>query len=140
MGAIRVSHVAGDQFQVDIRGHTLVVDQPTTEGGADGGPTPTELFVAGLVTCVAHYARGYLTRHGFDETGLRVSADWDFAGTRPARVGHVRILIEPPSTLPAERRAAMLAVASHCTVHNSLEDPPAVEITLTDESDELAAS
>ena len=41
MGTIRVAHLTGDQFQVDIRGHTLVVDQPAAEGGRDEGPTPT---------------------------------------------------------------------------------------------------
>jgi len=38
--------------------------------------------------------------------------------------------------LPADRRDAFLAVASHCTVHNSLAQPPLVQITL--ESDLVA--
>ena len=37
-----------------------------------------------------------------------------------------------PDGLPAERRDALLAVASHCTVHNTLELPPDVRITLAD--------
>jgi uncharacterized OsmC-like protein len=49
---------------------------------------------------------------------------------RPARVGEINVSIEVPEGVPHERRAALLAVASHCTVHNTLEDPPAVSIDL----------
>lgn len=132
MGVIRVAHVTGDQFRADVRGHSVVIDQPVAEGGGDQGPTPTELFVIGLVACVAHYARGYLARHDLDATGLSVVGTWDFAGDRPSRVGHVSIQIDAPSTLPVERRAALLAVASHCTVHNTLADPPEITIVLAD--------
>ena len=130
MSSVRVVHVSGDQFSADIRGHTVVVDQPTAEGGGDAGPTPTELFVACLATCVAHYARGYLARHDLDTTGLAVAVDWGFAADRPARVGRIDVRIDPPPSLPENRRAGLLAVASHCTVHNSLAQPPSVTIEL----------
>jgi uncharacterized OsmC-like protein len=131
MGSIRVTHVAGDQFHAGIRGHSVVVDQPVSDGGTDGGPSPTELFVAGLVTCVAHYAHRYLARHDLDSTGLEVSGDWEFAPDRPARVGRIVVRIEAPPSLPEDRRAGLLAVASHCTVHNSLVQPPAITIGLS---------
>ena len=133
METIRVVHVDDDQFRVDIRGHSVVVDQPLADGGGDAGPTPTELFVAGLVACVAHYARRYLARHQLDAEGLAVSGVWEFAADRPARIGCVSIRIDAPPTLPAANRAALLAVASHCTVHNTLADPPTVDIAFADQ-------
>ncbi len=48
MATIEVRHRGGDRFMVGIRGHELTVDQPIRDGGSDEGPTPTELFVAGL--------------------------------------------------------------------------------------------
>ncbi len=36
-------------LRLGIRGHEVVVDQPVADGGTDAGPTPTELFVGGLV-------------------------------------------------------------------------------------------
>lgn len=53
-------------------------------------------------------------------------------GSRPARVVAVRIEVTPPPGLPPQRRDALLAFASHCTVHNALTAPPAVDILLTD--------
>jgi putative redox protein len=35
-----------------------------------------------------------------------------------------------PGGIPAERRAALLAVASHCTVHNTLRQQPGIAIDL----------
>ena len=124
-----VHHLDGDRFAIDVRGHTLLVDQPTDAGGGDTAPTPTELFVAGLASCVAFYARRYLARHHIDPAGLTVSASYEIGG-RPTRVLRIRIVVTPPADLPAERRGAFLAVASHCTVHNTLTEPADIEIAL----------
>ncbi|MDX3458608.1 hypothetical protein PV396_42935 [Streptomyces sp. ME02-8801-2C] len=71
-----------------------------------------------------------LHRHGLGRAGLRVRAEFTMATDRPARVGSVRVVVSPPPGLPEERRAALLAVASHCTVHNTLHQPPAIGIEL----------
>ena len=131
-GRIEVRHLGEDRFAIEVRTHTISVDQPTDDGGTDTAPSPTELFVAGLASCVAHYAHRYLTRHGLDSDGLQVTATYEIAH-RPTRVGQVHVAIVPPSGLPSDRREAFLAVASHCTVHNSLTQPPPVHITLTTE-------
>ena len=125
-----VVHLRGDRFAITVRGHTITVDQPLEAGGEDSAPTPTELFVAGLTSCVAFYARRYLARHDLEPTGLRVSASFAMGDT-PNRVTDIAIQIAPPIGLPEDRYAALMAVASHCTVHNSLQQPPAVEITFT---------
>lgn len=52
---IEVSHVDGDAYAVEIRGHRLPVDRPEEAGGQDTAPTPTELFAASLATCVAFH-------------------------------------------------------------------------------------
>lgn len=124
-----VHHLDGDRFAIDVRGHTLLVDQPTDAGGSDTAPTPTELFMAGLASCVAFYARRYLARHHIDPAGLTVSASYEIGG-RPTRVHGMKIVVTPPVGLPADRRDAFLAVASHCTVHNTLTQPADVEIAL----------
>ncbi|MFD5256396.1 OsmC family protein [Streptomyces bobili] len=125
-----VTHVDHDAYTVDIRGHRLQVDQPAEAGGTDTAPTPTELFAASLATCVAFYAGRYLHRHGLPRTGLRVRTEFTMATDRPARVASLRVVVVPPPELPAQRRDALLAVASHCTVHNTLHRPPAVDIEL----------
>jgi uncharacterized OsmC-like protein len=132
MGDIDVLHAGGDRFDVRIRGHRVVVDQPATAGGGDAGPTPTELFVAGLAACTGFYAERYLRRHGLSSDGLRVACQYGMSEERPARVDRIDLRVNAPS-LPPARRAAFQAVIEHCTVHNSLRQPPRVEILLSGE-------
>src|SRR5438270_5270788 len=128
---MRVRHVHGDRFEIDVRGHVVAVDQPVEDGGRDSAPTPTELFVAGLTSCVGFYARRYLVRHGLPDEGLTVTATFEMAA-KPARVADIDIEIGLPEAVPADRREALLAVASHCTVHNTLTHRPHVHVGFAD--------
>ncbi len=114
--------MSSSALEVCIRGHRIVLDQPVEEGGADSGPTPTELFVASLAACSVHYARAYLQQHDHEEVGAecgyRTSED------RPYRVTEVDITLELPESLDERRLVAALRSASHCLVHNSLAQPP----------------
>lgn len=128
---MRVEHRGGDRFDISVRGHIISVDQPVKDGGDDTAPTPTELFIASLASCVAFYARRYLARHHLPTEGLAVEATFDM-GSRPARVAGIALRVILPDGVPAERRDPLLAVATHCTVHNTLETTPDVSITLSD--------
>jgi uncharacterized OsmC-like protein len=139
MPTLKVSHIARDRFAIAIRDHVIAVDQPVSDGGENSAPTPTDLFVASLTACVGHYARRYLDRHGLPTAGLAVSAEWQMA-SNPARVGAVRIDLHIPDGVPAERHAALLAVASHCTIHNTLDRPPTVTIDAAQGDVELGQS
>ncbi len=126
---MQVHWVDGDRFDIALRQHRITVDQPIEMGGDDTGPTPTELFVAGLVSCVAFYARRYLRRHGLDATGLTVETSYRM-GTRPARVSEITMAVRVPAGVPEERRDALLAMATHCTVHNSITTAPEIRVEL----------
>ena len=134
MARMVVRHVEGDRFRLGIRGHDVVVDQPVPDGGTDAGPTPTELFVGGLASCVAFYAGRFLERHHIEREGLSVTCDWEMADERPNRVGSIEIRIELPSAFPQEDHARLMAVVEHCTVHNSMVRMPEVHFTAEDAS------
>jgi putative redox protein len=131
MQPVRVAHLGDDRFAITVRGHEVRVDQPIADGGTDTAPTPTELFIAGLASCVAFYARRFLKRHDLPTDGLGVRAYYSIA-PRPARVDEIRIELSVPRGVPVERRDALLAVASHCTVHNTLHVVPHVDVTMVD--------
>jgi len=122
---LRVEHRGGDKFDINVRGHTITVDQPVKDGGDDAAPTPTELFIASLASCVAFYARRYLARHNLPEEAFEM-------GSKPARVSGIDVRLIVPGGVPVERLDALLAVAKHCTVHNTLATTPEVSVTLAD--------
>jgi putative redox protein len=127
---VDVLYAARDRFVISIRGHHVVVDQPQEAGGDDLGPTPTELFVASLAACVGFYAERFLRRHRVVPDGLKVKAEFETAFSPPHRVSSVELRVEVPAELSDRRRAALLALVRHCTVHNSLASPPMVRIGL----------
>lgn len=49
-------------------------------------------------------------------------------GSKPARVAAMRVTVNLPEGVPADKRQALLAVAAHCTVHNTLTLTPAPEV------------
>jgi putative redox protein len=125
---ITVHHHYDDEFAVLVRDNLIHVDQPIEAGGGDAGPTPTELFVASLAACAAFYARRYLARHGLPADGLDVTANSTMSDRPPARVTGITVRITPPAALPEQRRKALIAVADHCTVHNSMMRTPETRI------------
>lgn len=125
---IEVSYMDGESYRIRVRGHELVVDQPVDAGGSGSGPTPVDLFVASLASCIVYYAGRYLDRHGLPRGDLGATADFEMADDRPARVARVRVRAHVPGPLTSDRQEALRAVMHHCTVHNSLLRPPEVSI------------
>jgi len=127
---IEVSQRRGDRYTVRVRGHELLTDQPLDVGGDDAGPTPTELFVAGLAACVAFYAGRFLRRH--TDAPVSVACAYEMSADRPARVTAVRLSVDVPTTLRDDVREGLRRAVEHCTVHNSLRQPPDVLISVRD--------
>ncbi len=124
--AIRVTSDGGDRLTIRVRGHSMQADQPVADGGGDTGPTPTEIFIAGLAACIAYYAERYLRRSGLSTAGLEVACGYEWA-EKPHRVGGIDVSVTAPG-LTEERRDAFARVIDHCTVHNTLRQPPAITV------------
>jgi uncharacterized OsmC-like protein len=140
VNTIGVTQLANSRYQVAVGRHRLIVDQPQTAGGEDLGPTAVQLFATGLVACTAHYAGSYLIRHGLSAEGLVVVGDFDMANEGPPRITSMSVRITPPPGLPGDLKACLLAFADHCTVHNTLRQPPTVTIAVSDQPIPAAAN
>lgn len=123
---LTVTSLGGDRHRIAVRGHEVVVDQSLSDGGGDAGPTPTELFVASLASCIAHYARRGLGRSG---DGPTVHCTWTMSDTPPWRVSAIDLDVDLPADTSPQRADAVQRAIAHCTVHNTLMDPPTVRIS-----------
>ncbi|MFF7356414.1 OsmC family protein [Streptomyces filipinensis] len=72
-GHVEVCHLGSCAFKVAVRGHAPVTDQLVEAGGDDRGPTPVEILVVPLASCVAYSAGRFLERHHVDCQRLRVA-------------------------------------------------------------------
>jgi putative redox protein len=122
---LTVVSLGRDRHRITVRGHEVIVDQPRESGGEDTGPTPTDLFVASLASCVAHYARRGLGSGG---DGPTVHCTWTMSEEPPWRVASIAIDVQLPSSTTEARVEAVRRAIGHCTVHNSLQSSPAISI------------
>jgi putative redox protein len=128
-------YAGGDVLRIAARGHEMLSDQPVEAGGDDTAPTPTEIFIAGLGACVAFYAERFLRRNGLSTDGLTVTCRHLWAES-PHRLGEIDLAVDAPGLTDA-KRAAFSRVIDHCTIHNTLRQPPTVRMVVS--SGETAA-
>lgn len=108
--------------------HELTSDEPSTIGGADSGPTPYDLLLAGLGACTAVTLRMYAERKSWDLRHVTVRLRHDRIHARDCvecetSVGwldHIQREVQLEGDLTGEQRARLLAIAEHCPVHRTL--------------------
>ena len=118
--------ISGHKHEVEVEGHTLVVDEPTENGGTDAGPSPTRLLTAALASCVAITVGMYAGRKGWDITGLEVSAEFE-GPPRAGESAHFVVELSLPAGLSAEQAQRIEVIAGKCPVHRTLAGPVEIE-------------
>ena len=121
----------GFHTTVQVREHTFHTDEPVADGGTDQAPTPMELLLGALGSCMAITTRMYAERKGWPLQGVEVVLDIErFAGkdyaayTGDANFVHeVRDQIRFIGPLSEEQRGRLLEIAGRCPVHRVVENP-----------------
>lgn len=126
---LKIVHLDGVKFEAQARGHNIICDQPSDNGGEDAGMTPPELLLASLATCAGFYAVQYLKTRNLDPIGLEVNVTADKL-TQPGRIGNFRITVRCAAELTPEQTEGLMRSVRHCTIHNTLLSPPKIEIEL----------
>ena len=116
------------QHAVEMRGHTLVADEPKDEGGDDAGPSPQELLAASLASCTAITMEMYAQRKGWDVGEMVVDVEYEAAQRgSPTRFA---MQVQLPKELPEEQRDRLMQIAAKCPVHRALEGEVMFEETV----------
>jgi putative redox protein len=126
---VKITHLDQVRFAVHSRSHSIICDQPAENGGTDSGMTPPEFLLASLGSCAAFYAVQYLRTRNLDERGVEVTVTAEKL-KQPARIGNFRIQVTCPITLTEEQEQGVMRSVHHCLVHNTLLNPPEIEIKL----------
>jgi uncharacterized OsmC-like protein len=126
---VTVEHLGAVQFEIKARQHTIVADQPPEGGGFDEGMTPPEIFLASLGACAAYYAADYLRQKNLATEGTRVKVVADKV-MNPPRIDNIHIEVELPQALEERHREGVDRAVHRCLIHNTLMNPPKVEIAV----------
>ena len=130
---VTVEHLGGVQFEIKARQHTIASDQPAENGGFDEGMTPPELFLAALGSCAAFYAAAYLRKWKIADAGTRVRVTAD-KKKDPARLDDFRIQVDLPAGLDPKHIEGVDRTVHQCLIHNTLLQPPTINIEIHSES------
>jgi putative redox protein len=126
---MKIAYKGKKKFVVTTRGHQLLVDQPIEDEGSDEGMTPPEIFVASLASCMGVYVLNYCKNIGINPNDMILSVEWEKA-TNPARLSYIKVDIKLPKIKAKEKEKAIIKVAEHCLVHNTINSPPQISINL----------
>ncbi len=130
METMTIDYEGGMKFRAHARQHDIISDQPPGKG-EDTGPTPPELLIASLGTCIGVYAKFFAQRHDISLEGMKIEMEWGRA-ENPTRVGEIRARITLPAGIPENYRQGILKSAASCLIHNTLTHSSGIEITLAE--------
>ncbi len=138
---VTVESKLGDKFVIesDIRGHKVVIDQPSNAAGTDTGPTPLELMFASLAGCIGTIGRIVAMQNRIDLRGMDIKVegplDTDGLLGKPieGRVGFEDITITvnvDADMTDAEKEAFLHEVDARCPVSENLLNTTPVSVKL----------
>ncbi len=129
---VEVEARLGERFTIEsqIRTHKMFVDQPTTAGGQDSGPTPLEYLFLSLAGCIGSLGRIVANQRRIPLRGMRVtvSGDLDLStllgrGTENrAGFAGITVKVDIDADLSREEKQRLLEeMDRRCPVSDNLE-------------------
>jgi putative redox protein len=112
--------------RIDANGHTIIADEPLSNGGANVGPGPYDLLLAALAACTAITLRMYVDRKGW--TARAIGVDLRFVRKDKEEMIERKITLE--GELIAEQRTRIAEIAEKTPVTLTLKRGLAIETEL----------
>jgi putative redox protein len=111
---------------IRIGRHAIVSDEPEHGGGADAGPAPYGLVLAGLGACTSITLRMYADRKGWDLGPVHV----DLVMVRDGDAERIERTIRLAASVTTEQRTRLAEIAEKTPVTKSVRRGTAIVTTL----------
>jgi uncharacterized OsmC-like protein len=99
-------------------------------GPQGAGANPGDTLLAALCGCIAHYVRQFLHERGLRSDGFALRAEAESTPDE-SRLARIDVRIDLRGTaLDDAGRAALLAYAARCKIHNTLKAACPVSVAL----------
>ncbi len=122
----------GYAHDVEVEGHSLVIDEPEENGGTGLGPSPTRLLSASLAACTAITVEMYAKRKGWELGEVEVEVEM---ATGSERTFAVTLKVE--CDLDDDQLERLRVIAGKCPVHKALAG--ATPVSVEDRIERLSA-
>lgn|SRR5574343_330297 len=124
--SVKVSSTISYDYKVTnvARSHVWISDEPLELNGQDDGPTPKELFLSALASCISITLRMYVQPRYWDIGEIIVDLEMKELDERTEIVK----TIDFSGKLTDEQRSRLLEISDRCPVAKLLKKP--IEIKL----------
>lgn len=141
MPKTHVSLHDGYRTTITSGSHITHADEPLSAGGTDLAPTPTEMLMGALGSCIAMTMKMYAERKGWPLTGIDMNLDFERFASKdyPAYTGTELFVHEIDEQivlhgdLTDEQKLRLLEIAKKCPVSRVIELPTFWQQMLVDE-------
>ena len=120
----RVTHKEGLSFDIELQGHSLVVDADASVGGQNRGPTPKPLVLSALGGCTGMDVASILKKMQMDYDSFSVEVDGETTDSHPKVYTdiHIRYIFTGQSLDQGKiEKAVTLSLEKYCGVANMLK-------------------
>jgi putative redox protein len=116
------------QYQTIVKSgnHSIIVDEPVTDGGMDSGMTPYNLLLASLASCTVITLRMYINRKMWVIDEIRVKLE---LFKTPESI-FIDSKLEFSGELTDAQRARLITIADACPIHKILVGNIAINTSL----------
>jgi putative redox protein len=127
---MEISFPGGVAVEAFYKGFTVRTDQSVAGGGGGTAPSPFDLFLASLGTCVGFYALRFCQERRIDTTRLGIQLGFARDPAEEKRVAKILIEVSIPEEFPEKYRPALIRAVDQCAVKRHILEPPEFEIRL----------
>jgi len=115
------------EMKIQIGRHTLIGDEPASNGGQDKGPAPQEYLCAALATCTTATLKMYMNHKKMVPTAIKVEVELLITEDKK-NIFKRKLHIEGP--FDEAQRERFVQIANACPVHKILVQANTVETSL----------
>ena len=120
----------GDRlFETEAGDHRLQIDMAPSMGGHERAPTPTQMFAAGLGSCVAAFVVFYCERMQLDSRGIEVAVTFEHHASTD-KITAIHVAIEVPRVDTSLYEGALLGAAEHCPIKETIKSHTPITFSL----------
>ena len=127
MKTLEIGFPGGKKISASVGNHTVVTDQPASNGGEDMAMSPFDLFWASLATCAGFYAAEFCKRRNISMEGFALRMHCH-AGEQSKMYERVQFELTLPPGFPADQVESLKRSIDSCAVKKHVVNAPAFEI------------